>query len=130
MKTKTFIVSGLVGGIVDWLLGWLFYGFVFANFFNQPEESTKSMVFILLGCLTFGLFISYIFNRWAHISTATTGVKSGVIIGLFMGLITNLFRMAMETDMTYERFGIDIVISIILAAAVGGVVGVINGKMA
>ena len=130
MKTKTFLVAGLVGGIVDWLLGWLFYGTLFASFFNQPEESTKSMVFILLGCLTFGLFISYIFNRWAQISTAATGAKAGAIIGVFMGLITNLFGMAMQSDMTYERFGIDILISIVLATAVGAVVGAINGKMA
>ena len=57
MKAKNFIAAGLAGGIVDWLLGWLFYGFLFKITFPQPEETSKSMVLILLGCLVFGLFI-------------------------------------------------------------------------
>lgn len=130
MKTKTFVVAGIIGGIVDFVLGWLFYGLIFANFFPKTDESTKSMVFILLGCLTFGLFLSYIFNRWAQISTAATGLKAGAIIGIFMGLITNFFKMAMQSNMSYERFGIDILISILLAAGVGAAIGFINGKMA
>ncbi|BAO76791.1 hypothetical protein [Winogradskyella sp. PG-2] len=88
------------------------------------------MVLILLGCLTFGFFISYIFNKWAHITTLATGAKAGAIIGVFMGLITNLFKMGMDTSMTYESFGVDIIISILLATAVGGVVGALNGKLA
>jgi xanthine/uracil permease len=39
MKTKNFLVSGIVGGIVYFLLGWLFYGFLFKDFFPPQEES-------------------------------------------------------------------------------------------
>ena len=63
MKTKNFLVSGLAGGIADFLLGWLFYGIVFVDAFPQPEESTNSMVMILLGCITFGyLWLIYLQN--------------------------------------------------------------------
>ena len=54
MKTKTFVISGLVGGVVDWLLGWLFYGIIFADTFPQPEEGTDAMLYITLGCFSFG----------------------------------------------------------------------------
>lgn len=129
MKTKTFVISGLVGGVVDWLLGWLFYGIIFADTFPQPEEGTDAMLYITLGCFSFGFFISYIFNKWAQISTLITGIKAGAIIGLFMGLISNFFRVAMEASNDYEMFAIDLAVSIVIAALVGGVIGLINGKL-
>lgn len=129
MKTKTFVVAGLVGGIVDWLLGWLFYGILFVDTFPQPQEGTNAMLFITLGCLTFGFFISYIFNKWAQITTLATGAKAGAVIGLFMGLITIFFGMANQAEVDYQRFGLELVISIVMAAVVGAVVGLINGKV-
>ncbi|MBC2845844.1 hypothetical protein [Winogradskyella flava] len=129
MKTKTFVVAGLVGGIVDWLLGWLFYGILFVDTFPQPQEGTNAMLFITLGCLAFGFFISYIFNKWAQITTLATGAKAGAIIGLFMGLITIFFGMANQAEVDYQRFGLELVISIVMAAVVGAVVGLINGKV-
>lgn len=129
MKTKTFVVAGLVGGIVDWLLGWLFYGILFVDTFPQPQEGTNAMLFITLGCLAFGFFISYIFNKWAQITTLATGAKAGAVIGLFMGLITIFFGMANQAEVDYQRFGLELVISIVMAAVVGAVVGLINGKV-
>lgn len=129
MNTKTFLIAGLVGGIVDWLLGWLFYGILLADYFPQPSESTKTMVCILAGCLTFGFFISYIYNRWAQISTASTGAKAGVIIGFFMALNASLFNMALVKGVTYAMFALDVTVSIILAAIVGAVIGALNGKL-
>ncbi|WP_299116642.1 hypothetical protein [uncultured Winogradskyella sp.] len=129
MNTKTFVIAGLVGGVVDWLLGWLFYGILFADTFPQPQEGTNAMLFITLGCFAFGFFISYIYNKWAQITTLAGGAKAGAIIGLFMGLITILFGMANQAQIDYERYGIELIISIIMATVVGAVVGFINGKV-
>lgn len=129
MNTKNFIVGGLVGGIVDWLLGWLFYGIIFVDKFPQPDETTNAMLFITCGCFAFGFFMSYIYNKWTQIATFSTGLKAGAIIGLFMGLIEGFFNLADQGTPNYELFGIGIIISIAMAAIVGGVIGAINGKM-
>jgi drug/metabolite transporter (DMT)-like permease len=129
MKTKTFIIAGLVGGIANWLLGWLFYGILLADFFPQPEEASETMVYILLGCLMYGLFISYVYNRWAQISTAATGAKAGAVIGLFMGLYYNFFNLAMQPETTAQMAVADVGISIVMTAIVGAIIGAINGKM-
>lgn len=129
MNTKTFVVSGIVGGIVNWLLGWLFYGIVLAEYFPQPKSSTKTMVCIFAGCMTLGFFISYIYNRWAKISTLSTGATAGALIGFFMGLNASLFNVAMVKGVTYGRFALDLVVSIVLAAIVGAVIGAVNGKL-
>ena len=127
MNVKNFLVSGIVGGIVQFLLGWLFYGILFKNSF--PTDGNENMVFIFLGCMTFGFFVSYIFTKWAGISIATTGLKAGAIIGLFMGLYSNFFMNSMTSDINYQTMGLDIVITIVMAALVGAVIALVNGKL-
>ena len=129
MKTKNFLVSGIVGGIVDFFLGWIFYGMLFKDSFPQPEESTNSMVMIFLGCITFGLFVAYIFTKWASISTAATGAKAGAIIGLFIALFWNFFNCAMDSSVEMQTVVMDVAISTVMAAIVGAVIGVVNGKL-
>jgi hypothetical protein len=130
MKTKNFLISGLAGGIVDFLLGWLFYGILFKDYFPAPaEESTQTMILILLGCITFGLFVAYIFTKWAQITTAATGAKAGAIIGLFLALFMNFFNMAMNTEATTQMFAMDVGVSIVMSAIVGAVIGAVNGKL-
>lgn len=130
MKTKNFLVSGIVGGIVDFLLGWLFYGILFKDYFPAPtEESAQTMVMIFLGCITFGLFIAYIYTKWAQITTASTGAKAGAVIGLFIGLFMNFFNMAMNSEATFQLFALDVGISIVMGTIIGAVVGAINGKL-
>lgn len=130
MKTKNFLIGGLAGGITDFLLGWLFYGILFADSFPQPaEESSNTLILIFLGCITFGLFIAYVFTKWAQITTAATGVKAGALIGLFLSLYMSFFEIAMNSEATIQTAGLGIVISIIISAIVGAVVGLVNGKL-
>ncbi|GAA4950959.1 hypothetical protein GCM10023314_25340 [Algibacter agarivorans] len=129
MKTKNFLVSGIIGGIVDFLLGWLFYGIIFINTFPQPEESSNAMLFIFLGCLTFGLFVSFIFTKWAQITTAITGAKAGAIIGLFIGLFYNFFNLAMNATISMELAALDVAISVVMTSIIGAVIGAVNGKI-
>lgn len=130
MKTKNFLVSGVVGSIVYFLLGWLFYAILFKEFFPpNPNEGEENLVMIFLGGLSYGLFIAYIFVQWAQISTLGTGAKAGAIIGLFNGLYWNFFYIAMNPGYTYEAFAADVVIMTVSTIIVGAVIGAINGKL-
>lgn len=130
MKTKNFLVSGIAGGIVFFLLGWLFYVILFKDFFPpNPNEGNENILLIFLGCLTYGLFIAYIYTKWAVISTLATGAKAGAVIGLFLGLYWNFFYLAMNPGYPYESFGVDMLITIVSSAIVGAVIGVVNGKL-
>lgn len=129
MNAKNFLVAGIAGGIINFLLGWLFYGILFVDTFPQPDESANAMIYIFLGCLTFGLFIAYIYDKWAQINTLATGAKAGAVIGIFIGLFYNFFNLAMNTEASLELAGLDIVISIVMTAITGAVIGAISGKM-
>ena len=129
MKTKNFLVSGLVGGIASFFLGWLIWGILFKDFFPQPEESTNSMAMIFLGSLSFGLLFSYIFVKWAQISTAGTGAQAGAVLGLLLALYFDFFQLAMNPEATIQMMAMDVALSIVMAAIIGAIIGAVNGKM-
>lgn len=126
MKLKNFLVTGIVGGVVDFLLGWLFYGILFKDIY--PQNMNVNLCFIFLGCMTFGLFVAYIFTRWAQITNAITGLKAGAVIGFFTSLYMNFF-MYSNMEINYRNMIIDILISTLIGAGVGYAVALVNGKI-
>ena len=130
MNTKSFVISGFLGGIVNFLLGWLFYGMLFASYFPQPSESDSSaMAFIAIGAFSVAFFIAFVFGHWAQISTVKTGAIGGTLIGLFMGIIANAFGRGMDASITFERMIIDLAITIVMYCIVGAVIGLLMGKL-
>ncbi len=126
MNVKKLIIGGIVGGIVDYLLGGLFYGVLFTNIY--PETPEMKLEFIFLGCLTFGFFVSYIFSQLASISDAVAGLKAGAVIGFLSGLYMNFF-MYSNQPVDYKLILIDLGISVVMGAVVGAVVAFVNGKI-
>jgi hypothetical protein len=130
MKFKNFIIAGIVGGIANFLLGWLFYGILFKDFFPQVDESTMRYDLLFMGCLIFSLFIAFIFTKWAAITQAATGAKAGAVIGFFYSLSVNLFMLSNpKHGTTYEMMIIDVAISIVMTAITGVVIAIVNGKL-
>jgi hypothetical protein len=128
MNVKNFIVGGIVGGIVDYLLGWLLWGILFKDSF-PADESQMNMLFIFLGCMTFGFFMSFIFTRWAHISNAMTGAKAGAVISLFVSLFHNFFMNEMELEPDLKKMALDIGLMLVSGAIVGAAIAFVNSKM-
>ena len=126
MNVKNFLAAGIIGGIVDFLLGWVFYGMLFKEIY--PETPNMKLEFIFLGCITFGLLVSYIFTKWAGITSPATGIIAGAIIGFINGLSMNFF-MYSNIPLNSQNLIIDVLITTFISAAVGATVAFINGKM-
>jgi hypothetical protein len=126
MNAKNFIVGGIVGGIVNFLLGWVFYGILFKDIY--PESPEMKLEFIALGCLTFGFLVSYIFNKWAGISNPMTGLYAGAVIGFINGLSMNFF-MYSDMPLNLQNMIIDVVICTVTGSFIGAAVAFVHGKM-
>ena len=126
MNVKNFLAAGIIGGIVDFLLGWVFYGMLFKDIY--PETPNMKLEFIFLGCITYGLLVSYIFTKWAGITSPATGIIAGAIIGFINGLSMNFF-MYSNIPLNSQNLIIDVLITTFISAAVGATVAFINGKM-
>lgn len=129
MNAKNFIVGGIVGGIVDFLLGWLIYGILLKDTFPLEEGATENMLFIFLGCMSFGFLISYVFAQGEGVSKCVAGIKLAAGIALFMGLSINFFQNMTKEVIDFQLVAIDVIASMVLASFVGAAVAVVNGKM-
>ena len=128
MNLKNFIVGGIVGGIINYLLGWLLWGILFKDSFQSDPEK-MNMLFIFLGCMTTGFFLSYIYIRWAHISTLIGGLVAGAIIGLFMGLNSVFFGNESVLEPNMKLLVLNLALMITSTSITGAVIGLVFGKM-
>ena len=129
MNAKKFIIGGIVGGFVDFLLGWLIYGILLKDTFPSEEGATENMLFIFLGCMSFGFLISYVFAQGEGVSKCVPGIKLAAGIALFMSLSINFFQNMTKETIDFQLMAIDVVASMVLASFVGAVVAVTLGKL-
>ena len=126
MNVKKILVSGAVGGIINFLLGWVFYGILFKEIY--PEGENMNLIFTFLGCLTYGLLIAYVFIKWAGITNPFTGIKAGAVIGFFTSLSMNLYMYA-NKPVNYQNMALDVIITIAISAVMGAAIAFVNDKM-
>jgi hypothetical protein len=130
MNVKNFMVGGIVGGVADFLMGWLLYGILLKDTFPKPQGAgPENMLFIFLGCLCFGFLLSFIFAQGEGVSRCVPGIKVALGVGLFMSLCNNFFYAMYKDSMDVKMVVIDVVASLAIATVVGAVIGVVNGKM-
>lgn len=130
MNVKNFLVSGIVGGLVDFLMGWLVYGMLLKDTFPKPEGvGAENLTFIFLGCMAFGFLIAYVFSHGDGVSKCMPGIKMAAGIALFLALSNNFFYNMYKEIIDVKLLAIDVVASIVIASVVGAVVAVVNGKM-
>lgn len=127
MNVKNFIVGGIVGGIVNFLLGWIVYGKLL-NDPSDPNAGKENMSLIFAGCMIFGFLISYIFSQGEGISKCVPGIRMAAGVGLLTSVWFDCFYH-MYDNLNYNGTAIAMVISLLIAAIVGASVAVVNGKM-
>ena len=135
MDTNKILVSGLVGGVVYFLLGFLLYGMLFADFFAKNmgsasgvEKDPINFPALIIGNLVMGLLLAVIFGRWAGIKTMSTGAVAGAVIGLLFALGDGLTMFGTTNIYTATALVADIVIVTIMMAATGAAVGMMLGR--
>ncbi len=103
MDTTKLITGTLIGTIAGFIAGFLIYGMALSGYMadnisgglEQPD-----MVWIVLGHLVHAFIITYIFIKWAGISTAASGAKAGALIVFFVNLGMDFLYMGSTTMIT------------------------------
>ena len=136
MDIKKFLVGTLAGGIAFFLLGYLFYGFALMNFYSAHAGSAtgvaKSMEemgwgYLILGNLASSALLTYIFLKWANITTFGGGASGGAVIGFLMGLSYNMVTYATTNIVDLTAAATDVVVASVMTAIAGGIVGAVLG---
>jgi len=137
MDMKKLLLGTLAGGIVYFLLGYLVYGMLMADFFAGYSssgaialmKSEEEMKFypLALGNFAHAALLAYIFLKWANIKSFGEGIMGGAVIGLLMTAGYDLVMYDTMKMMSIVGIGVDIIVYTIMTAIVGGVVGGVLG---
>ena len=139
MNMKKFIIGGVAGGILYFLLGWLVYGVLLLDYMNHhtgnlghATERREMMEmtyfsFYIIGNLLQGFLLAYIFAK-SNINTMMAGLITGAIVGL---LLSSAFDCVMyATTLVLSKRGMlaDVIAFTAISAVVGAVLGMISNK--
>lgn len=133
---NTQILKGtLFGGIAYFLLGWLVYGVLLADFtmsnFNQcANRPSAEMVWwaIIISSFIYALFLTLML-KWSGASTLVGGLKTGALFGVLLSAMNNLSMYSMTTMFNnFWALVADIVVATLIAAVIGAVIVSLWGK--
>jgi len=136
MDTKKFITGTLVGGVVYFFLGFLFYAVLFEDFFQSNMGSATGvqriddMVWwaLILGNLASAALLSFIFLKWAGIRSFGEGAQAGAIIAFLYGLTFDMILYATTNMMNLVAAFADVAVFTVMSALAGGVIGWVLGR--
>jgi len=134
MNTNKFLMGTVAGGITFFLVGFIIYGLVLMSFFEAHAGSATGVAKVdmvwwalILGNMASAALLSYIFLKWANISSFGSGASAAAVIGFFMSLSYGMVNFATTnvTDMTGAF--VDVMVSVVYFAIGGGVIGAVLG---
>lgn len=137
MNIKHFSIATLIGAVILFLLGFLFYAILLGSFFEanageagniMKEDGSMIMPLLFLGNIATAALLTYIYLQWASISTFGTGFKAGLIIGFLMVAGYDLVQYSTSTIMSFTGTLVDIVVYTIMLGITGGVIGLVLGR--
>ena len=134
MNSQKFIVGGVVGGIVNFILGWLVYGMLLKDFMASNASSgimraDSDMIWwaLIVGNLCVGFLLAYVIGKGGAASAAK-GAAVGFVVGLLVSLGYDLIMYATSTVMTsLKGVAADVAGSALISAITGAVVGWVLG---
>lgn len=131
MNSNKFLLGGIVGGVVYFVLGYLFYGLLLKSFFDAnatPTDMSKIIWWALIVAnLLFGFLFSYIIGK---AKAASIGAAAGIgfVVGLLMALSTDLLQYSMSMNTTsFKVIAVDALTTAVMSAIAGAVIGWVYG---
>ena len=107
MFSRANIIATLVGFFILFILGWVFYGILAADFFeaqstNNVMKDPPEMALIALSCLIQGFVLSTLYGKFAGGEHSFgKGFGLGAWIGAFLGFGVGLMWYATSDLMTF-----------------------------
>ena len=134
MTTQRCVLGTVVGGITLFVLGYVIYGIVFANFFAANAGTAtgvdrKTFVFWALGLgqLVWGGLLTLLLG-WVRVSTVGGGIKVGAIVGLLFALGIDLTLYGVTNISNLTATLVDPILNMVLFACAGAVITLVVGK--
>ncbi len=135
MNTKKILIGALVGGIVYFLLGYLFYGNLLSDFFTKNAGTATGVNRVMdqfvwwslvLGNILGACLLSYVFVK-ANINSLSSGLATGAVIGLLVASSYDFISYGVSNLTSLTGVIGDIATFTVMSAITGAIVGWICG---
>ena len=137
MDSKKFLIGGIIGGIANFLLGWLVWGILLMNFMRTHSNPTAAVIFrsetdiawgaLIVGNFSLGFMITYILMK-ANIKTATAAAATGFIVALLTSLGIDCIMYAQMKIYGTTAMAVDVLAAAVVTGIVAAVVGWFLGR--
>ncbi len=130
MNTSKFFIGGIAGGVIFFLLGYLIYGILLANYMHSfvpgVDRSMDTLVYwaLIVGNLLFGFAISYVVNRSG--ASVTSGLATGFAIGFLFSAGFDFTMYATTHSISLHQVAADVLSFTVISAVAGAVIGGIS----
>lgn len=118
MTIKNFSISTVVGFLVYWLLGGLFYAYIFKSFLPaMPEDGNESMTIIItFGCFIMAVLFAFVYNRIGGASNPKEAIVNGGFISLIVAAAMHTFYFQLMPEWTLQQRGLDLIINFLMGS--------------
>ncbi|MBK9015068.1 MAG: hypothetical protein IPM82_13920 [Saprospiraceae bacterium] len=132
MNTNKLLIGALLGGVAYFLLGWVLYGMLFMDTIAsmmpgmaavQRSDADMDMVAMIIGNLSFGLLLAYIFEKWAGIRSFIGGLVAGATVGFLLAFGYDCILHGTTTMCSWNGVILDSVIFAVISGLAGGLIG-------
>ena len=134
---KKLILAAIAGSVIQFLLGWLIYGILLANFMDSQtthydglikDMNTGSfMILVYLAGLAMSFLLAFIFQRWAKFESILKGLTGGMILGFFIALSYDLNSFSMMNLISVNAMIVDVIAYAVIIGIVGAIIAWILG---
>ena len=136
MDFRKLFFGGIIGGIVNFLLGWLVYGILLMEIMRKHSthrpsvfRTEEEMIWwsLILGNIAIGFMIAYVILK-ANIKTAGAGAVTGFVLGMLTSLGIDCIMYAQMKVFGRAVIAMDVVAAAIITAIVGAILGWYFGR--
>jgi len=125
------LYSTIAGATSNFILGFLLYAVLFADFFTPAECVTKipmEMWATVVSSLTWALLLSLIIFHIPKYQSFREGLMVGAIVGLLVTATVDFSMYSMSTMLNYSSLLLDLLLSFVANGITGAIIGLILGS--
>lgn len=135
MNIKNCLIGGIVGGILFFFIGWLFYGILLGDYMAHNTGKIGNVArpfmayqYLIAGSLMEGLLLAFIFDK-AKVKTLAAGFVTGGIVGFLLAGSVDTIMYATTLVLSKHSMAADIAAYTVMSAIAGAGIAMVLGKV-
>jgi hypothetical protein len=132
MNIKRLVTGTLVGGVILYVLGYLIFDRMFADFYAANVGSATGVArdsqlvwAVALGSLSYGALVTLAIGSRAGVLTIAAGLTSGAVVGFLLWFTTDFILYGVSNVQNLTRTLVDPLLELVRGGISGGIIAAV-----